>query len=74
MDNKPLDNKELGKMIHETRVKQGLTQEDLAGISGVGRRVVSEVERGKETAQIGKVLLILAALGIGLYAFSKWKK
>nr|WP_321485590.1 helix-turn-helix transcriptional regulator [uncultured Draconibacterium sp.] len=74
MDNKPFDNKELGKMIHEARVRQGLTQEDLAGMSGVGRRVVSEVERGKETAQIGKVLLILAALGIGLYAFSKWKK
>ena len=61
-------------MIHEARVKQGLTQEDLAGISGVGRRVISEIERGKETAQIGKVLLILAALGIGLYALSKWKK
>lgn len=65
--------KGLGKIIRDARKEQGLTQEELAGLTGVGRRFVSDIEQGKETAQIGKVLIILAALGLALYALSKWK-
>ncbi|MAF32261.1 MAG: transcriptional regulator [Magnetococcales bacterium] len=65
---------ELAKLVRETRKAQGLTQDDLAGLSGTGTRFVSDLEKGKETAQIGKVLLILGALGLGLYTLSKWKK
>ena len=68
------DIKELASVIKDTRKEQGLTQEDLAGLSGTGTRFVSDLEKGKETAQIGKVLLVLGALGLGLYALSKWKK
>jgi HTH-type transcriptional regulator/antitoxin HipB len=66
--------KTLGARIKEARTEQGLTQEDLANLSGVGRRFISEVENGKGSAEIGKILLILAALGLALYALSKWKK
>ena len=74
MANNPENTKELAALIQKTRKMQGLTQEDIAGLTGVGRRFISEVENGKETAQIGKVMLILSALGIGLYMINKWKK
>ena len=54
---------DLGREIRKARKAQGLRQEDLAGLSGVGTRFVIEVERGKETAQMGRVLRLLAVLG-----------
>lgn len=44
----------------------GLRQDELAAASGVGLRFIVELERGKATAQIGKVLTVLAALGCEL--------
>jgi HTH-type transcriptional regulator/antitoxin HipB len=73
MDHRIPDIKDLGKVIRDVRKQQGLTQDDLAGMTGTGRRFISDLEKGKDTAQIGKVLLVLAALGIALYALSKWK-
>lgn len=66
--------KDLGEIIRETRKEQNLTQDDLAGLTGTGRRFISELEQGKTTAELGKVLLVLGALGIALYAIRKWKK
>lgn len=74
MDHNIPNAKELGSLVREARKEQGLSQEGLAGMTGVGRRFISELEQGKETAQLGKVLLILGALGIALFALSKWKK
>lgn len=64
--------KELGEFAAKIRKEQGLSQEDLAGITGVGRRFISELENGKETAQIGKILVVLGALGIALGASKVW--
>jgi len=63
---------DLAKVVRLTRKKQGLTQTDLAGLSGLGRRFISELERGKPTAQIAKVLLVLNILGVGLEATQTW--
>lgn len=63
---------DLGKIIEQVRKAQGLTQEDLAGLTGTGRRFISDLENGKETAQLGKVLLVLRTLGIALVAHSLW--
>jgi y4mF family transcriptional regulator len=73
MDHRIPDTKDLGKTIREARKKQGLTQDDLAGMTGTGRRFISDLEKGKDTAQVGKVLLVLTALGVALYAMRKWK-
>lgn len=54
----------IGTVICQERKKQGLTQEQLAAISGVGRRFVGELEAGKPTCQIGKVLKVLDTLGV----------
>lgn len=50
-------------MIRETRCAQGLRQDQLAGAAGVGVRFLSELERGKATARLGKALAVLDALG-----------
>lgn len=57
---------EIGKMVRETRRILDVTQKDLALTSGTGLRFVIDLERGKETCQLGKVLTILHTLGIRL--------
>ena len=54
----------LGRMVRQVRTGMGLTQPDLAMTAGVGLRFIVEVEKGKPTAQIGKVLRVLRTLGI----------
>jgi y4mF family transcriptional regulator len=58
-----MDSKELGAFIRATRVAQSLRQDQLAAAAGVGLRFLIELERGKPTAQIGKALAVLDALG-----------
>ena len=64
----------LGQLVKDARLAQGLNQEDLAGLTGTGRRFISELENGKVTLQLGKVLHVLGALGIAISATTKWKK
>ncbi len=59
---------EIGNLIREERVRQGLTQTDLAGISGVGITFISQLENGKTTVEMGRVLNVLTMLGIDLIA------
>ena len=54
---------EIGRIVRETRRAQGLRQDQLAGAASVGVRFLVELEAGKATAQIGKALAVLAALG-----------
>lgn len=54
---------ELGTIIRTARLEQGLRQAQLAAAAGVGLRFLVELEAGKPTAQIGKALAVLAALG-----------
>ncbi len=61
------DIKSLGQLIRQVRKSQHLTQEQLAAGCGLGRRFVVELERGKPTLHIGKILQVLAALGLSLH-------
>ena len=54
----------IGLLIRKTRKKLSVTQKDLALTSGTGLRFLTDLENGKPTCQIGKVLTILHALGI----------
>lgn len=58
--------KEMGQLIRRTRRAQGLRQDQLAGAAGVGVRFLVELERGKPTAQLGKALAVLEALGCSI--------
>jgi len=56
----------IGTTIRITRKNLGLTQKELALSSGTGLRFVIDLEKGKTTCQIGKVLTVLQTLGIEL--------
>jgi y4mF family transcriptional regulator len=53
----------LGKIVREERKAQGLRQQELAAACGVGVRFIVDLEAGKSTLQLGKVLQVLAILG-----------
>ena len=55
---------QIGKLIRETRKNLGVTQKDLALTSGTGIRFIIDLEKGKDTCEIGKVLTVLNTLGI----------
>jgi len=59
--------RDIGNAIRAKRKADGLTQADAAALCGVGTRFLGELERGKETAQIGKVIRILQGLGLTLH-------
>lgn len=54
----------LGALIRHERLCQSLTLESLSSKASVGVRFLSELERGKPTAQIGKIFTVLDALKI----------
>lgn len=60
------DSKTLGSLVRQERKAQGLTQEELAGLTGVGVRFVRELEAGKESCQVGLALQVAKALGLVL--------
>ena len=60
--------KSLGEVIRAERKCQNLTQTELAGLSGVGITYLCNLENGKETAELGKAIDVLAMLGIDLFA------
>ena len=43
-----------------------MTQDDLSQVVGVGRKFISSVENGKDTAQIGLILHLCRELGLEL--------
>lgn len=57
---------DIGKTIRDTRKRLHVTQRALALTSGTGLRFIIELEKGKETCEIGKVLDVLHTLGIKL--------
>ena len=54
----------IGSYIKRERRKVGLTQEEFAIRSGLGRRFVRELEQGKETVRMDKVNQALAMFGM----------
>jgi y4mF family transcriptional regulator len=54
---------DLGQWVRERRAANGMTQAELALLAGVGRRLVSELERGKATVQLAGVDAVLAVFG-----------
>ena len=55
---------DLGHAVRAERKALGLTQSDLAAASGVSLRFISELERGRASAGVGRVLHVLNMLGL----------
>ena len=63
MPTRTLTPSDIGAIIRSARKDAGLRQYELAGAAGVGVRFIVDLEAGKPTAQIGKALQVLRALG-----------
>jgi len=58
--------KRIGEQVKSTRKSLAVTQRDLAMTSGTGLRFIIELEKGKPTCQLSKVLTVLNTLGIAI--------
>lgn len=60
------NSKAIGMLVRTVRQNLGVTQESLALTSGTGIRFISDLEHGKPTCHLGKVLAVIQTLGIEL--------
>ena len=58
---KPAD---IAKTVRYFRKESGLTQQQLAELAGVGKTVLFDIEKGKESVQLNTLLKVLEALNI----------
>ena len=56
--------KSIGALIKQARKSLKVTQKELALTSGTGLRFIIDLEKGKPTCQMGKVLVVLQTMGI----------
>ncbi|MBU5442446.1 helix-turn-helix domain-containing protein [Paenibacillus sp. MSJ-34] len=61
----------IGKTIKAIRIKQGLSQEDLAGLCQVDRSYISLVEVGKNEPSVSKIFELCGGLKVSPSAFFK---
>ncbi len=57
------------KNIKYFRTQKNFTQEKLSEISGISKDYLSEIERGKKTPSIKRLIKIAEALDIDIYKF-----
>lgn len=55
---------EIAKIVHYYRKQSGLSQQELARLAGVGKTVVFDIEKGKESVQLNTLLKVLDILNI----------
>lgn len=55
---------EIAKIVHYYRKQSGLSQQELARLAGVGKTVIYDMEKGKETVQVNTLLKVLTVLNI----------
>jgi len=55
---------QLGALIRQRRKQLEVTQKDLAMTCGTGLRFIVDLEKGKPTCQVGKILQVLQTLGL----------
>jgi y4mF family transcriptional regulator len=58
-----MDSASLGLIVRRERKAQKLKQAELAAVSGVGIRFIVDLEAGKPTLQLEKVLRVIMTLG-----------
>ena len=56
----------LGEALRSARVRQGLTQEELAEIARVSRPHLVQIEKGKTTERLEQVFRMTSLLGLEL--------
>ena len=62
------------ELLRDERKRQKLSQLQLAGLANTGIRFVSDVENGKGTVQLQKLLAVISALGLCMFVYSPWSE
>ncbi len=63
---KATDMSQIGELVRFHRKKSKLTQKQLADLSGVGKTVVYDIEKGKQSIQLKTLVQILKTLNMTL--------
>lgn len=58
------DTTEFGSILRSRRKVLGYTQAYVTEVTGLSVSFISDLERGKETAELGKVLMLANILGL----------
>lgn len=58
--------RDIGELVRFHRKKGGLSQKKLADLAGVGKTVVFDLEKGKTTIRLDRLIKILTTLNISL--------
>lgn len=56
--------KKFGERVRELRIKKGLSQEELAELSGLHRTYISSLELGKRNVSLINIFALSKALGV----------
>lgn len=62
---------EIGAIIKARRIKEGVSLEDLAALTGVGINTLSRLERGVGNTRLNVLLTVTNALGLRLTVTAK---
>ena len=62
---------ELGQYLLKERKNLKLTQKEISEFADVGRKFIIELEKGKKTAQLGKVFELLNSLCLELHLIKR---
>jgi HTH-type transcriptional regulator/antitoxin HipB len=57
---------QLGAIIQSARRRQGMTQSELAGISGIQQKTISAIENGSVGVKLGTLLRVIASLDLDM--------
>jgi Predicted transcriptional regulator with C-terminal CBS domains len=63
--------RQLGNIIQRTRKQKGLTQTDLANVTGLRQELISRIETGHEGAKLSAIYSLFAALDLELVIDSR---
>ncbi len=64
--NQATDMGQIGELVRFHRKKSQLTQKQLADLSGVGKTVVYDIEKGKQSVQLKTLIQILNTLNMNI--------
>lgn len=74
-ETKILNIKNFGALVRRYREENDLSQETAAGLLGVSRKLLSEIETGrKNTIEVGKILQIVHRMGFEIRVVPKERR
>lgn len=57
---------QLGAIIQSERLRKGMTQTELASLTGTQQKTISAIENGNEGTKVGTLLGVIATLDLDL--------